>query len=194
MEMVLYFLMFKEENMRKNKKILIFVFIIILLIYPIKQISYLVYLEYNSTKNSEETALSRNEYKIKLESLINKYDYISENFENIDNKFGFDIKVDGDLLVSVSNWYDVEYIEIYSLDTKGLILKKDNKKINFIAEAYNLFALHEISEDEIYDYINSLKIADSDIVTGQMKKLTLSNKIYFHVLDDQFYLQGITKH
>lgn len=186
--------MFKEENMRKNKKILIFVFIIILLIYPIKQISYLVYLEYNSTKNSEETALSRNEYKIKLESLINKYDYISENFENIDNKFGFDIKVDGDLLVSVSNWYDVEYIEIYSLDTKGLILKKDNKKINFIAEAYNLFALHEISEDEIYDYINSLKIADSDIVTGQMKKLTLSNKIYFHVLDDQFYLQGITKH
>lgn len=182
--------------MQKNKKYIItftLLALIILLAYPIKQISYFVYLEYNSSKSGEETAMSCRENKNKLDTLIKKYGYSSEEFDDADNRFGFDIKVDNDLLVSISNWYDVEYIEILSFDTEKLILEIDNKKVNFIAEAYNLFALHKISSDEINDYINSLNVNGRDIVSGEMKKLTWSNKIYFDILDNQFYLQGITR-
>lgn len=179
-----------------KKRILLLIFLIIsilILVYPIKQFTYFLKLEYNSSKVGENTKLSCNKYISKLDTLIKKYGYSQEEFDDADNIYGFDIKVDNDLLVSISNWYDVEYIEIHSLNTKKLITEKDRKKIGFIAEAYNMFAVHKISINDIQDYIDSLIITDSGDVSGKMKKLTLSNKIYFYVLDNQFYLQGITK-
>lgn len=180
---------------KKRVFLMIFILIIlfVLLVYPIKQITYFVYIEYNSSKIGEDTKLSCNEYLRKLDSLIETYGYSSEVFNDVDNIYGFDIKVDNDLLVSISNWYDVEYIEIQSFDTEELISEKESEKVSFIADAYNMFALHKISVVEIKDYINSLIITDSNVVFGEMKKLTLSNKIYFYTLDNQFYLQGITK-